>query len=335
MGDNDCIKSRWNFDGYEWEFRVYPNCWGYSVAVELAFLSKPRRASVKRAFLRKARRGSVRVAVCCRLVDPAGTLEPSNEVCEQRVFSRPNDYIFKFFILRSKLAASGYLRGDSFTVQCTIDVLKELPATDPVKEVPVPSSNLHRHLAELLRSKTGADVTFLVCGKSFAAHKLILAARSPVFMAEFFGDMKENCARRVEIKDMQAAVFKSLLHFIYTDTVPEFDEKGKEVMVLAQHLLAAADRYDLDRLKLVCESKLSGGISVDTAATSLALAEQHNCPQLKAKCVQFIVRNREVLDAVLATEGYKYLAASCPSVLSDLLESSLRVGESTSTDAYS
>ncbi|XP_037461174.1 BTB/POZ and MATH domain-containing protein 2-like [Triticum dicoccoides] len=330
MGDHDCIKYRWSFDGYEWEIRVYPNCWSYSVRVDLAFLSKPRRAGVKRAFLRKARRGSVRVALSCRLVDPTGNLEPSNERSNQGVFSHPKEFFSILNVMgRSQLENSGYLRGDSFTVQCIVNVLKELPdsATDPVQEAPVPSPDLHRHLADLLQSKTGADVTFLVSGESFAAHKLILAARSPVFMAEFFGDMKEKCAARVEIKDMQAAVFKALLHFIYTDTVAEFAEKGEEVTVLTQHLLAAADRYGLDRLKLICEGKLSGGINVDIAATSLALAEEHNCPQLKAKCVQFIIRNRDVLDAVLASEGYKYLAATCPLVLADLLKLSLRVGE--------
>jgi len=46
---------------------------------------------------------------------------------------------------------------------------------------------------------------------------------------------------------------------------------------MAQHLLVAADRYGLHRLKLICEARLCGGIDVGTAATTLALAEQHDC----------------------------------------------------------
>lgn len=316
MGVDDCVKSGWSFDGYEWEIRVYPatNSSDGSpyVVLELVFLSKPRR-------------GSVRATVGCRLVDPRGIIKPSNEASMSQVFSYPRECSAKmFFVGRRNLVASAFLRDDSFTMQCTITVLKELPdaAPDSAEEVHVPSSNLHRHLAQLLESGTGADVTFLVSGESFAAHKTILAARSPVFMAEFFGDMKEKCSQRVEIRDMEAAVFKALLQFIYTDTVAEFDEKETEVTVIAQHLLAAADRYGLDRLKLICEGKLYGGINVDTAATTLALADVHNCPQLKAKCVEFIIRN----PAVLATEGYEHLEASCPSVLTDLLKSSLRMG---------
>uniref|UniRef100_A0A8R7R9L7 BTB domain-containing protein n=2 Tax=Triticum urartu TaxID=4572 RepID=A0A8R7R9L7_TRIUA len=156
-------------------------------------------------------------------------------------------------------------------------------------------------------------------------------------MAEFFGDMKEKCSQCVEIKDMDAEVFKALLQFIYTDTMPELRQRewdaedeaeyeqqeeadAKAVTVMAQHLLAAADRCGLDRLKHICAGKLSSSINVDTAATTLALAEQHNCPELKTRCVQFIIRTPATLDAVLATEGYKHLEASCPLVVIDLLK---------------
>lgn len=78
---------------------------------------------------------------------------------------------------------------------------------------------------------------------------------------------------------------------------------------------------DSERLKLISEMKLSGGITVDTAATTLALADLHNSQQLKAKCVDYIVTTPAVLDAALPTEGYKQLEASCLWVLADLLKS--------------
>ena len=53
----------------------------------------------------------------------------------------------------------------------------------------MPSSNLPQHLSEFLDSQAGADVTFAVSSEpaAAAAHKSVLAARSPVFEAEFFG----------------------------------------------------------------------------------------------------------------------------------------------------
>ncbi|KAF7098105.1 hypothetical protein CFC21_099872 [Triticum aestivum] len=118
---------------------------------------------------------------------------------------------------------------------------------------------------------------------------------------------------------MEASAFKAMLHFIYTDMMPELDQELEAAATMARHLLVAADRYELDRLKVICEGKLSGGITVDTAATTLALAEQHNCTHLKAKCVEFIISTPAILNAVAATEGYKYLEASCPSVLTSIV----------------
>jgi speckle-type POZ protein len=222
------------------------------------------------------------------------------------------------------LEKSGYLTNDSLTVECTLTVLKEMPdvVTSSDDEVDdLPSSGLRQHLGALLQRETGADVTFLVAGQSFAAHKAILAARSPVLMEEFFGKMKEKNSRRVEVKDMEAPAFEAMLHFIYTDAAAELEDEPLETtIVMAQHLLAAADRYGLDRLKLICEDKLSRGITVDTAATTLALAEQHNCSLLKAKCLEFIVSTPAILEAVMATEGYTQLEDSCPSVLRELLK---------------
>lgn len=87
--------------------------------------------------------------------------------------------------------------------------------------------------------------------------------------------------------------FQAMLLFIYTDKLPDIYEVMGSIhmcsyTVMVQHLLAAADLYNLDRLKLLCESKLCEEITIETVATTLALAEQHNCPQLKAICLKFI-----------------------------------------------
>ncbi|KAI3941968.1 hypothetical protein MKW92_028785 [Papaver armeniacum] len=60
--------------------------------------------------------------------------------------------------------------------------------------------------------------------------------------------------------------------------------------IVMQHLLAAADRFDLARLRLMCEEKLCEGITVDTVATTLALAEQHQYLQLKTFCLNFVAK---------------------------------------------
>ena len=67
-----------------------------------------------------------------------------------------------------------------------------------------------KDFGELLESKTGADVSFEVDGEVFAAHKVILAARSPVFRAQLLGPMKEKNMECIRVEDIEAPVFKVL-----------------------------------------------------------------------------------------------------------------------------
>ncbi|CAL4916687.1 unnamed protein product [Urochloa decumbens] len=219
-----------------------------------------------------------------------------------------------------KLWSSSATQG-SVTVRCDAVVFKEFLAEEPVSPatfVSVPPSDLHRHLADLLETKKGADVVFKVRREKFAAHRCVLAARSPVFSAELFGAMKEShtAADVVQVNDMEAPVFKALLCFLYTDSLPEMRKGDEDVM--CQHLLVAADRYDLERLKLVCESKLCEYIDVGTAATILTLAEQHHCIGLKKACFNFL-GDLAKLRAVMASDGFKHLSRSCPSIKKDLV----------------
>ncbi|XP_047084810.1 BTB/POZ and MATH domain-containing protein 1-like [Lolium rigidum] len=147
--------------------------------------------------------------------------------------------------------------------------------------------------------------------------KCVLAARSSVFMAELFGPMKETTDACVTISDMEAEVFMAMLYFIYTDSLPPIDDA--EVVSMAQHLLVAADRYNLERLKLLCVEKLCKHMDASTAATSLALAEQHSCRGLKAICFKFLASPGNILKAVVANDGFEHVRSSCPSVLKELV----------------
>ncbi|XP_037467310.1 BTB/POZ and MATH domain-containing protein 1-like [Triticum dicoccoides] len=162
-----------------------------------------------------------------------------------------------------------------------------------------------------------------MASSQFSPHRLVVAAArthsAPPVLHYHRREPNTRSAQRVVVQDMEAAAFKAMLHFIYTDAVPELDGEQEAATTMAQHLLAAADRYGLDRLKVICEGKLCRGIAVDAAATTLAMAEQHNCSHLKAKCVEFIISTPAILDAVVATEGYKHLEASCPSALTSIV----------------
>ncbi|RCV39112.1 hypothetical protein SETIT_8G197500v2 [Setaria italica] len=224
---------------------------------------------------------------------------------------------------------SKHFKHDRFIIRCDVTVFLAIRTEAATRQaVAVPPSDLHKALAELLSKGEGADVTFDVDGELFPAHRNVLGARSSVFKAELFGSMKEKMAAPVVIRDMESYVFKALLHFIYTDSLPAM-EAGEEI-VMAQHLLVAADRYDLKRLKSICENKLCGRVTKRTAMTTLVLAEQHGCRGLKEACFAYLL-SLGSLKAVMDTDGYDHLRSSCPS-LHDELIAKLDVSKRTKKD---
>nr|CAB3451882.1 unnamed protein product [Digitaria exilis]CAB3455642.1 unnamed protein product [Digitaria exilis] len=222
-----------------------------------------------------------------------------------------------------------------------------LPPSSPPPTVRSPrpsmsSSGLAADLGRLLETKQGSDVDFEVCGKVFPAHKLVLAARSPVFMADFFGPAKEKDTSYVRIHDMHPDAFEALLHYAYTDTLPPATvtttasspegspSPAAAAVVLTQDLLMAADKYKLKDLKSVAENELcTHNVGVNTVLPMLELAEHHGCVKLKKKCLEFIVSARNTTRAVMANDDLEHLARSCPSVVKEVLRKIMDAREAT------
>nr|CAB3485812.1 unnamed protein product [Digitaria exilis] len=84
------------------------------------------------------------------------------------------------------------------------------------EQPPAAMTALADDLGRLLATATGADVG----GRAFPAHRAVLAARSPVFMAELFGGMVEKDARGIKVAGVRPEVFGMLLRVIYTESLP-------------------------------------------------------------------------------------------------------------------
>ncbi|RCV35504.1 hypothetical protein SETIT_7G244800v2 [Setaria italica] len=240
------------------------------------------------------------------------------ETCTPTFPSVGADWGWPQFIEKSKLQELLRLNGDRFTIRCVMTV-KEVPGTEEGSAIVVPQPKLHQDLSHMLKNGEGADVTFSVGAQLFPAHKCMLAARSAVFKAEFFGAMKERDDQCIKIDDMEPTIFEALLYFVYTGSLPDDWDADSSNNVAMLHLLVAADRYGLDRLRMMCEAKLCQDIDAETVATTLVLAEQHHCTQLKDACLGFIA-SRNVLGVVLKTDGFKHLLASCPSIMTEILD---------------
>lgn len=89
-----------------------------------------------------------------------------------------------------------------------VGVVKSHTKGPKIYSIAVPRSNMGHHFGQLLESGKGTDVNFEVDGETFAAHKLVLAARSPVFRAQLFGPMKDQNSQCINVEDIETPVFK-------------------------------------------------------------------------------------------------------------------------------
>lgn len=86
--------------------------------------------------------------------------------------------------------------------------------------IAVPPSNLGNQLGIMVGSANGSDISFSVGSEMFHAHRAVLAARSPMFHAEFFFcGMAKSSIPCVMLDDLELATFRALLHFIYIDAL--------------------------------------------------------------------------------------------------------------------
>ncbi|NWH87827.1 SPOPL protein, partial [Aegithalos caudatus] len=206
-------------------------------------------------------------------------------------FVQGKDWGFKKFIRRDFLLdeANGLLPDDKLTLFCEVSVVQDsvnISGQSNTNTLKVPECRLAEDLGNLWETTRFTDCSFYVGGQEFKAHKSVLAARSPVFNAMFEHEMEESKKNRVEINDVDPEVFKEMMRFIYTGKAPNLEK-------MADNLLAAADKYALERLKVMCEEALCSNLSVENVADILILADLHSAEQLKAQAIDFI--NRQVI----------------------------------------
>ncbi|KAM7254159.1 hypothetical protein ACFE04_031841 [Oxalis oulophora] len=141
---------------------------------------------------------------------------------------------------------------------------------------------------QYVNNPTLSDVTFLVDGKRFYAHRICLLASSDAFRAMFDGGYREKDAKDVEIPNIRWDIFELMMRFIYTGSV--------DVNVdIAQDLLRAADQYLLEGLKRICEHAIAKDIAVENVTLLYDLSEAFNALTLRHACILFILEQYDKL----------------------------------------
>jgi speckle-type POZ protein len=149
------------------------------------------------------------------------------------------------------------------------------------------------HLSNLLDTQSMADVTFFVQNEKIGAHSAIVVSGSPVICAMLENDkFEEGRTKTVKVKDIKPAVFKEMLRYLYTGRAPKLDEDD-----MTEPLFMAADRYQIEALKDLCEQRLISKVNLETVVHYLAVAHLHSAPQLLEASLKFLEKNKkEILD---------------------------------------
>ncbi len=202
----------------------------------------------------------------------------------------------------------------SLTFHCKIltHVKSVASATNPPAGVAINCSNaLSDQLEKLFNKMAFNDVKFNIGGRSFPAHKSILATRSEVFAAMFQHPMKEQSTNQIEIEDIKPEVFRELLRFIYTGRV-----STATMETMAVGLLIAADKYMLNELKNECENYLLHDMSPDNCIELLLNSNLMNSSEhLKKEAAKSF---RRFPLQVMATSQWEKVKQENPIALVDI-----------------
>ncbi|XP_014207969.1 speckle-type POZ protein isoform X2 [Copidosoma floridanum] len=181
--------------------------------------------------------------------------------------------------------SSGYLDHDRIVFNCAINVT--INKTDDCKTKVVDD------IETLLLTGDHSDVILEVQERQFKAHKCILSARSEVFAAMFRHNTNEKNENIVKITDIRPEVMEEVLRFIYFGEVLNLENSTKEV-------LAAADKYNFEGLKKLCESALGKTLSINNVVELLNFAERYNANNLKELALNFFAGHvKDVVDTQL------------------------------------
>uniref|UniRef100_A0A671L1T0 Ankyrin repeat and BTB/POZ domain-containing protein BTBD11-B n=1 Tax=Sinocyclocheilus anshuiensis TaxID=1608454 RepID=A0A671L1T0_9TELE len=167
-----------------------------------------------------------------------------------------------------------------------------------------------------LNNKEMADVTFLVEGKPFYAHKVLLFTASNRFKLLLANrPAAENTC--IEISHVKYNVFQLVMQYLYCGGTDSLQIRNTEVM----DLLSASKFFQLEALQRHCEIICAKNINTETCVEIYNHAKFLEAPELSTYIEGYFLKNMAVL---IELEPFKQLLYNtpvencCPDVLHDL-----------------
>uniref|UniRef100_A0A1A8TZ20 BTB (POZ) domain containing 11 n=1 Tax=Nothobranchius furzeri TaxID=105023 RepID=A0A1A8TZ20_NOTFU len=171
-----------------------------------------------------------------------------------------------------------------------------------------------------LNNKEMSDVTFLVEGKPFYAHKVLLFTASPRFKSLLQNrPAAENTC--IEISHVKYNIFHLVMQYLYCGGTESLHIRNTEVM----ELLSAAKFFQLEALQRHCEIICTKNITTETCVDLYKHAKFLGASELTAFIEGYFLKNMVLL---IELDNFKQLLyepppaespASSPGICSDIL----------------
>lgn len=136
----------------------------------------------------------------------------------------------------------------------------------------------------LWKESSMCDATLLVGGREFPVHRVVLSASSPYFHVMFTSGMAESFLEHVEIHGVNADVFGTILHFIYTGEVEVKEDN-------VQQLLPASKMLQVEDIEVMCCDFLKRELDSSNCVGIYLFSDAHSCSPLSKSALDFIHRN--------------------------------------------
>lgn len=146
--------------------------------------------------------------------------------------------------------------------------------------------SVSKDLSSLFDESTNHDVEFICGDQAIKAHKNILCSRSEVFATMLRTEMAEGKTGQVKIQDIDCAVFKQFLRYIYTGVLPEL------TVYTALQIYEAADKYAVSPLKKQCASFLVEHLSLENACEILIISDRHSDSDFKKDVMKYVIEEK-------------------------------------------
>eukprot|EP00112_Aurelia_sp_Birch-Aquarium-sp1_P016030 Seg3597.1 transcript_id=Seg3597.1/GoldUCD/mRNA.D3Y31 product="BTB/POZ domain-containing protein 1" protein_id=Seg3597.1/GoldUCD/D3Y31 len=172
---------------------------------------------------------------------------------------------------------------------------------------------LKDRLLHLCNNDFMSDVTFMVQNKRIPAHKIFLAASSPVFDAMFNGPLAQKGESEIEIPDCKDPnAFTEFLRYFY---VGESNFSGNYPMII----LYLAKKYIVPGLEQNCRSYIASSLNESNVFSTLHWSFRSNDEGVKELSMNFICNH---IQSLAERESFCQLNLQCLTCIlgSDLLQ---------------